>query len=74
MRYIVYGSAILAALLIATSASGHLPRVATASNTQSDDTLNVRNVEGTIVIDARSRIYTEFQRRSDLLTGCPVDT
>jgi hypothetical protein len=26
MRYIIYGSAILAALLIATIASGHLPK------------------------------------------------
>jgi hypothetical protein len=48
MRYIVYGSAILAALLIATIASGHLPRVATASNTQGDDTMNVRSMEETI--------------------------
>ncbi len=35
MRYIVYGLAILAAVLALTIATSHLPRVATAS---SDDT------------------------------------
>ena len=45
MRYIIYGSAILAALLIATIASGHLPRLATASNTEGSDTMNVLKLQ-----------------------------
>jgi hypothetical protein len=44
MRYIIYGSAILAALLIATIASGHLPRLATASNTEGN-TMNVLKLQ-----------------------------
>jgi hypothetical protein len=32
MRYIVYGSVILACLLVATMATGRLPRIATASH------------------------------------------
>ena len=32
MRYIVYGSLILAVLLVATMATGQLPRMATASH------------------------------------------
>jgi hypothetical protein len=32
MRYVVYGSVILAVLLVATMATGRLPRVATASH------------------------------------------
>jgi hypothetical protein len=48
MRYIIYASAILAVLLVATIASGHLPQRATASNGQSNDTLNVLTLEQTI--------------------------
>lgn len=48
MRYIVYASAILAVLLVATIASGHLPRRATASNGESNGTLNVLTLEQTI--------------------------
>jgi hypothetical protein len=48
MRYIIYGSAILAALLIATIASGHLPRLATASNTEDNDTMNVLKLQEVI--------------------------
>ena len=47
MRYILYASAILAVLLVATMASGHLPRGATASNT-TDHTVNVLTLEQTI--------------------------
>ena len=32
MRYLVYGSVILACLLVATMATGRLPRIATASH------------------------------------------
>jgi hypothetical protein len=48
MRYIVYASAILAVLLVATIASGHLPRGATASNGATDQTVNVLPLEQTI--------------------------
>jgi hypothetical protein len=44
MRYIIFGSAILAALLVATIATGHLPRVATASN---DETNRIVKLEET---------------------------
>jgi hypothetical protein len=48
MRYIIYASAILAVLLVATIASGHLPLRATASNGESNATLSVLTLEQTI--------------------------
>jgi hypothetical protein len=64
MRYVIYGSAILAAMLIATIASGHLPRGATASNTEFNDTINVLELEGTIDAKAlpRQEIPDEIYR------------
>jgi len=48
MRYIIYASAILVVLLVATITSGHLPLRATASNGESNDTLNVLTLERAI--------------------------
>jgi hypothetical protein len=48
MRYIIYASAIVAVLLVATIASGHLPRLATASNGVTDHTINVLTLEQSI--------------------------
>ena len=48
MRYIIFGSAILAAMLVATIATGHLPRVATASNDETSHTVNVLKLEETM--------------------------
>jgi hypothetical protein len=45
MRYLIFGSAILAAMLVATIATGHLPRVATASNDETNRTVNVLKLE-----------------------------
>jgi len=47
MRYIIFGSAILAATLVATIATGHLPREATASNDETSRTVNVLKLEET---------------------------
>jgi hypothetical protein len=47
MRYIIFGSAILAAMLVATIATGHLPREATASNDETNRTVNVLKLEET---------------------------
>ena len=46
MRYIIFGSAILAAMLVATIATGHLPREA-ASNDEANRTVNVLKLEET---------------------------
>jgi hypothetical protein len=48
MRYIIYGSAILAAMLVVTIATGHLPRVATASSDETNGTVDVLKLEETI--------------------------
>ena len=48
MRYIVYGSVVLAGVLAATMATGHLLRVATASHDETNDTVNVLKLEETI--------------------------
>jgi len=47
MRYIIFGSAILAAMLVATIATGRLPREATASNDETKRTVNVLKLEET---------------------------
>jgi hypothetical protein len=52
MRYIIYASAIVAVLLVATIASGHLPQKGNASVSQSSDTLNVLTLEQ--AIDAKT--------------------
>jgi hypothetical protein len=52
MRTIIYGSAIFAAMLAATIAASHLPRLATAASDQANATLDVPMLEHTI--DARA--------------------
>ena len=47
MRYIAYGLAILAALFTVASGTGYLPRDATASHNESNDTMNVLQMEQT---------------------------
>ena len=46
MRYIVYISVILAAMLVAKTTN--LPRGATASHNETYDTMNVRQLEQTV--------------------------
>ena len=46
MRYIVYISVILAAMLVAKTVN--LPRGATASHNETNDTMNVRQLERTV--------------------------
>ncbi len=47
MRYIVYGLAIFAAVLAVTFTTGYLPRDATASHNETNDTMNVLQLEET---------------------------
>jgi hypothetical protein len=47
MRYIAYGLAILVTALVVTIATGHLPRDATASHNETNDTMNVLQLEQT---------------------------
>jgi hypothetical protein len=47
MRYIVYGLAIFAMLLAAAFTTGSLPRDATASHIESNETINVLQLEQT---------------------------
>jgi hypothetical protein len=47
MRYIAYGLAIFAALFTVAFATGYLPRDATASHDQANDTMNVLEMEQT---------------------------
>jgi hypothetical protein len=47
MRYIAYGLAILAALFTVSFATGYLPRDATASHNEANDTMNVLQMEQT---------------------------
>jgi len=47
MRYIAYGLAILAALFTVAFGTGCLPRDATASHNESNDTMNVLQMEQT---------------------------
>jgi len=46
MRYMVYISVILAAMLVAKTVN--LPRGATASHNETNDTMNVRQLEQTV--------------------------
>ena len=64
MRYIAYGLAILAAVLAVTIATGHLPRLATASHNGTNDTMNVLELENTSDAKAlpRQEIPDEFYR------------
>ena len=47
MRYIAYGLAIFAAVLTVAFATGHLPRDATASHNEINDTMKVLELETT---------------------------
>ena len=47
MRYIAYGLAIIAAVLTLAFASGQLPRDATASHNETNDTMNVLELQTT---------------------------
>jgi hypothetical protein len=47
MRYIAYGLAIFAAVLTVAFATGFLPRDATASHNETNDTMNVLELETT---------------------------
>jgi len=47
MRYIVYGLAVLAAVLAIAFTTGNLPRDATASHNETNDTTNVLQLEQT---------------------------
>jgi hypothetical protein len=47
MRYIAYGLAIFAAVLAMAFATGNLPRDATASHNETNDTMNVLQLEQT---------------------------
>jgi hypothetical protein len=47
MRYIAYGLAIFAAMLAIAFTTGNLPRDATASHNETNDTMNVRQMEQT---------------------------
>ena len=47
MRYIAYGLAILAALFTVAFGTGYLPREATASHNETNDTMNVLQMEQT---------------------------
>ncbi|MFY9896831.1 MAG: hypothetical protein WAK67_03465 [Xanthobacteraceae bacterium] len=47
MRYIVYGLAIFAAVLAVTFTTGYLPRDATASHNESNDKMNVLELQNT---------------------------
>ena len=48
MRYIVYGIAIFAAVLAIAFTTSNLPRDATASHNETNDTMNVRQLERTV--------------------------
>jgi hypothetical protein len=47
MRYIVYGLAIFATVLTVAFTTGYLPRDATASHHETNDTMNVIQLEQT---------------------------
>jgi hypothetical protein len=59
MRYIVYG-VILAGVLAATIATSRVPRVATASHDETNNTVNVLKSEGTM--DAKALPRQEIRR------------
>ncbi len=64
MRYIVYGLTIFAAVLTVAFATGYLPRDATASHNETNDTMNVLELETTGVAKAlpRQEISDEVYR------------
>jgi hypothetical protein len=45
MRYIAYGLAIIAAVFTVTFVTGYLPRDATASHNETNDTMNVQKLQ-----------------------------
>jgi hypothetical protein len=47
MRYIVYGLAIFAAVLAVTFTTGYLPRDASASHNETNNTMNLRELQNT---------------------------
>ena len=47
MRYIAYGLAIFAAVLTVAFTANYLPRDATASHNETNDTMNVRQLQQT---------------------------
>ena len=47
MRYIVYGLAIFAAVLALAFTTGNLPRDATASHNETNDTMNLLELQNT---------------------------
>lgn len=55
MRYIIYASAIVAVLLVATIASGHLAQKASPSHNENSGTLNVLTLEQMIDATALPR-------------------
>jgi hypothetical protein len=55
MRYIAYGLAVFAAALSVAFATGYLPRDATALHNQTNDTLNMLELETTGVAKALPR-------------------
>ncbi len=64
MRYIAYGVAIFAAVLTVAFATGYLPRDATASRNEINDTMNVLEVEtaGGAKVPPRQEIPDEVYR------------
>ncbi len=64
MRYIAYGVAIFAAVLTVAFATGYLPRDATASRNEINDTMNVLEVEtaGGAKVTPRQEIPDEVYR------------
>ena len=64
MRYIAYGLAIFAAVLTVAFSTGYLPRDATASHNETNDTMNVLELETTSDVKAlpRQEILDEVYR------------
>jgi hypothetical protein len=64
MRYIAYGLTIFAAVLTAAFATGYLPRDATASHNEINDTMNVLQLQETSDAKAlpRQEIFDEVYR------------
>jgi len=64
MRYIAYGLAIFAAVLTVAFTAGYLPRDATASHNETNDAINVLQLEETSAAKAlpRQQIPDEVYR------------
>ena len=58
LNYIAYGSAILAVLLAVTVAAAHLPRVESALQDETNNTMDVTKLEQTI--DAKALLRQEL--------------